>query len=86
MSAHASSDSTGEEPEPDDLAGFAGQPSARLRPGGGYRQLRSFQVATVVYDATVAFCDRFMDRPGCALITPATSPVSSPVASGRQAA
>ena len=34
----------------------------RLRPGGGYRKLRSFQVATIIYDATVSFCDRFMDK------------------------
>ena len=34
----------------------------RLRPSGGYRDLRSFQVATVVYDATVSFCDRFVDK------------------------
>lgn len=33
-----------------------------LRPSGGYRQLRSFQVTTVIYDATVAFCDRFVDK------------------------
>ncbi len=33
----------------------------RLRPSGGYRQLRSFQVATVIYDATVSFCERFLD-------------------------
>jgi four helix bundle suffix protein len=32
-----------------------------LRPHGGYRRLRSFQVAQVIYDATVAFCDRFVD-------------------------
>jgi restriction system protein len=34
----------------------------RLRPSGGYRGLRSFQVATLIYDATVSFCDRFVDR------------------------
>lgn len=27
---------------------------------GGYRQLKSFQSATLVYDLTVAFCDRFV--------------------------
>ena len=32
-----------------------------LRPSGGYRKLRSFQAATVIYDATVSFCDRFMN-------------------------
>lgn len=34
----------------------------RLRPSGGYRQLRSFQTATIIYDATVLFCDRFVDK------------------------
>jgi restriction system protein len=34
---------------------------ARLRPSGGYRKLRSFQVTTIIYDATVSFCHRFMD-------------------------
>jgi len=29
---------------------------------GGYRNLRSFQTAQLVYDATVIFCDRFVDR------------------------
>src|SRR5579872_3170646 len=33
-----------------------------LRPSGGYRKLRSFQVTTIIYDATVAFCARFMDK------------------------
>jgi four helix bundle suffix protein len=34
----------------------------RLRPSGGYRKLRSFQTATIIYDATVSFCERFLDR------------------------
>lgn len=34
----------------------------RLRPSGGYRGLRSFQVATVIYDATYWFCEKFVDR------------------------
>jgi four helix bundle suffix protein len=29
---------------------------------GGYRKLRSFQTAQLVYDGTVAFCNRFVDR------------------------
>ena len=33
-----------------------------MRPSGGYRKLRSFQTTTVIYDATVSFCDRFMDK------------------------
>jgi len=34
----------------------------RLRPSGGYRRLRSFQTTSIVYDTTVLFCDRFMDK------------------------
>src|SRR4051812_48328384 len=34
----------------------------RLRPSGGYRRLRSFRVATIIYDATVAFCEKFVDK------------------------
>lgn len=33
-----------------------------LTPHGGYRNLRSFQVAQLVYDLTVRFCDRYVDR------------------------
>lgn len=33
----------------------------KLRPSGGYRQTAGFQTATLIYDATVWFCDRFMD-------------------------
>ncbi|MEI6343457.1 MAG: four helix bundle suffix domain-containing protein, partial [Verrucomicrobiota bacterium] len=29
---------------------------------GGYRRLRSFQVAQLCYDVTVRFCDRYVDR------------------------
>jgi restriction system protein len=29
---------------------------------GGYRQLRSFQAAPLVYDATLIFCDRFIEK------------------------
>jgi len=29
---------------------------------GGYRRLRSFQVASLVYDASVMFCDRFVPK------------------------
>jgi restriction system protein len=28
----------------------------------GYQKLKSFQMAEIVYDATVAFCDRFIDK------------------------
>jgi four helix bundle suffix protein len=37
--------------------------SDRLIPKhGGYRKLRSFRAALAAYDATVIFCDRFIDR------------------------
>ena len=29
---------------------------------GGYRKLQSFQVAQLVYDVTVRFCDRYIDK------------------------
>ena len=32
-----------------------------IPPHGGYRKLRSFQVAQLVYDDTVIFCGRFID-------------------------
>jgi four helix bundle suffix protein len=33
-----------------------------IPPHGGYRKLRSFQCAQLVYDATVIFCDRFIEK------------------------
>lgn len=36
--------------------------SSGLRPHGGYRKLRSFQVTQIIYDATVVFCNRFGDK------------------------
>ncbi|HCE43400.1 MAG TPA: four helix bundle protein [Lentisphaeria bacterium] len=33
-----------------------------FRPHGGYRKLRSFQVTQVIYDGTVSFCNRFIDK------------------------
>jgi len=29
---------------------------------GGYRKLKSFQLAQLVYDVTVRFCDRYVER------------------------
>lgn len=29
---------------------------------GGYKKLRSYQKAEIVYDATVHFCDRFINK------------------------
>ncbi len=37
-------------------------PQRIILPHGGYRKLRSFQTAQDVYDATVIFCDRFIER------------------------
>src|ERR1700752_19381 len=42
-------------------------PPPKTRPNlipahGGYRNLKSFQHAELVYDATVKFCDRFIDK------------------------
>lgn len=36
------------------------QGPGRLRPSGGYRRLRAFQTTTVIYDGTVAFCEKFI--------------------------
>jgi four helix bundle suffix protein len=33
----------------------------KIRKSGGYRDLRSFQIATLIYDATYRFCERFLD-------------------------
>ena len=33
-----------------------------IPPHGGYRDLKSYQMAEIIFDATVAFCDGFIDR------------------------
>ncbi len=33
-----------------------------IPPHGGYRDLQSYRMAEIVFDATAAFCDRFVDR------------------------
>lgn len=33
----------------------------KLRPSGGYRKTASFQTATLIYDATYGFCERFVE-------------------------
>jgi four helix bundle suffix protein len=38
------------------------EPEPLIPPHGGYRHLKSFQVAQLVYDLTVRFCDRFIDK------------------------
>ena len=42
--------------------GHSGDARGRIRASGGYRDLRSFQLTTIIYDATVAFCDKFIDQ------------------------
>lgn len=39
-----------------------GVPEGLVPPHGGYRKLKSFQIAQLVYDVTVRFCERFVDR------------------------
>jgi len=34
---------------------------SKLRPSGGFRDTCSFQTATLIYDATVWFCEKFVD-------------------------
>ena len=34
---------------------------SKFRPSGGYRDTCSFQTATIIYDATVWFCEKFID-------------------------
>jgi len=29
---------------------------------GGYRKLKSFQIAQLIYDLTVRFCERYVDK------------------------
>lgn len=36
-------------------------PQKNLRPSGGYRKTASFQTTTLIYDATVWFCEKFLD-------------------------
>ena len=37
-------------------------PAGFIPPHGGYQHLLSYQRAEIVYDATVRFCERFLDR------------------------
>lgn len=38
------------------------KPEPLIPTHGGYRNLRSFQLAQLVYDVTVRFCDRFVEK------------------------
>ena len=47
--------------KPDGKYGQNGR-EALIPKHGGYRNLKSFQIARLVYDVTVRFCDRYIDR------------------------
>lgn len=51
----------------------------RRRAGGGHRSLRNFRMATLVYDATLAFCDRFVEQ-----CSPTREQMLAAARSGRQ--
>lgn len=36
--------------------------SSIISPHGGYRNLKSYQTTEIIYDATIKFCERFIDR------------------------
>lgn len=38
------------------------EPPQLIPPHGGYRDLKSYQMAEIVHDATLVFCNRFIDR------------------------
>ena len=67
MSGRQSSDPQGRSDRSDradqsDASANASAQRRTLRAHGGYRNLRSFQVTEIIYDGTVAFCDRFVDK------------------------
>src|SRR2546423_7142245 len=37
-------------------------PEPLIPPHGGYRKLKSFQIAQLVFDVTVRFCDRYINK------------------------
>jgi hypothetical protein len=48
---------------PTDMTYSPRKDSTKLIPAhGGYRELKSFQQGELVYDSTVNFCDRFIDK------------------------
>jgi four helix bundle suffix protein len=38
------------------------QPDGFIDPHGGFRNLKSYQMSEIIYDATVVFCDRWIGR------------------------
>lgn len=47
------------------MANSPGSDDRPIPPHGGYRDLKSYQMATIVYEATAAFCDRFIEKRSC---------------------
>jgi four helix bundle protein len=43
------------------MSELEGNSRKKLRSSGGYRKTASFQTTTLIYDATVWFCEKFMD-------------------------
>ncbi|MEO5712810.1 MAG: four helix bundle suffix domain-containing protein [Luteolibacter sp.] len=43
------------------MSEHSSHPHKKLRPSGGYRDTASFQTSTLIYDATVWFCEKFVD-------------------------
>src|SRR5438034_6076025 len=44
------------------ICGRSPMPARFIPPHGGYENLLSYRKAEIVYDATVKFCDRFIDK------------------------
>lgn len=69
--------------------GERGQPGPEplIPKHGGYRHLKSFQIAQLVYDVTARFCERYIDRRSCThdqMVQAARSGVQN-IAEGSQA-
>lgn len=45
-----------------DRNGRSGDREPLIPKHGGYRKLKGFQIAQLVYDVTVRFCERYVDR------------------------
>ncbi|MCS6860272.1 MAG: hypothetical protein NZT92_08130 [Abditibacteriales bacterium] len=54
-----------EKSQPDRPDRPGGAPRKRLRPSGGYRDTASFQTATLIYDATYRFREKFQKLRRC---------------------
>ncbi len=63
------------------------EPEGLIPKHGGYRKLKSFQIAQLVYDVAVRFCDRYIDRFSRTRdqMTPAARSGAQNIAEGSQA-